>query len=446
MAEGASILPLRISVFGLGYVGCVSAACFADAGNHVIGVDVNPTKVEIINAGKSPIVEEGINELIDRMVQSGRLTATTDPARAVNDTDLSLICVGTPSNPNGSLDLSHVAHVCSEIGLALKTKKDRHTVVIRSTMLPGSTESTVVPALEKASGKKATSDFGVCINPEFLREGSSLKDFYSPAFTLIGADDEETANMVRSLYAKIDAPVLVTQLKIAEMVKYVCNSFHALKVSFANEVGNICKAMEIDSHEVMRIFCHDTKLNLSSYYLKPGFAFGGSCLPKDLRAINYKAKELDIEAPVLAAILPSNRQQIQRAVDLVVQTGKKKIGVLGFSFKAGTDDLRESPMVTLIETLIGKGFELAIYDRDVSLARLVGANKEYIEREIPHISKLMRDTIEGVVSDSDIVIIGNQAEEFRSVGERLRKDQRIIDLVRLFDGRTSNENYQGICW
>jgi GDP-mannose 6-dehydrogenase len=445
-AEGDSILPLRISVFGLGYVGCVSAACFAKAGNHVVGVDVNPTKVEIINAGKSPIVEEGVNELISQMVQSGRLSATTDPTRAVNETDLSLICVGTPSNSNGSLDLRHVAHVCGEIGSALKIKNKRHTVVIRSTMLPGSTESTVVPALEKASGRKAITDFGICINPEFLREGSSLKDFYSPPFTLIGADDEETASVVQRLYVNIDAPVLVTQLKIAEMVKYVCNSFHALKVSFANEVGNICKALEIDSHEVMRIFCQDTKLNLSSYYLKPGFAFGGSCLPKDLRAINYKAKELDIEAPVLAAILPSNRQQIQRAIDLVLETGKKKVGVLGFSFKAGTDDLRESPMVTLIETLIGKGLQLAIYDRDVSLARLFGANKEYIEREIPHISKLMRDTIDGVLTDSDIVIIGNQAEEFRSVGERLRKDQRLIDLVRLFDGRTSNENYQGICW
>ena len=439
-------MSLKISVFGLGYVGCVSAACFAEAGSHVVGVDVNPTKVEIINAGKSPIVEEGVNELIGRMVQSGRLTATTDPDRAVNETDLSLICVGTPSNPNGSLDLGHVAHVCSEIGSALKTKNARHTVVIRSTMLPGSTESTVVPALEKASGKKAASDFGICINPEFLREGSSLKDFHSPPFTLIGTDDELTANLVRELYVEIDAPIFVTQLKVAEMVKYVCNSFHALKVSFANEVGNISKALGVDSHEVMKIFCQDTKLNLSSYYLKPGFAFGGSCLPKDLRAINYKAKELDIETPVLAAILPSNRQQIQRAVDLVLQSGKKKIGVLGFSFKAGTDDLRESPMVTLIETLIGKGFELAIYDRDVSLARLVGANKEYIEREIPHISKLMRDTIEGVLNDSEIVVIGNQAEEFRSVAGRLRENQQLIDLVRLFDGRASNKNYQGICW
>jgi len=279
-----------------------------------------------------------------------------------------------------------------------------------------------------------------------LREGSSLKDFHAPPFTLIGADDQETINSVRSLYAGIDAPVFTTTLKTAEMIKYVSNCFHALKVTFANEIGNICKALEIDSHEVMEVFCQDKKLNLSPYYLKPGFAFGGSCLPKDLRAINYKAKELDVDVPLLSAILPSNRLQIQRAVDMVLHSGKKRVGVLGFSFKAGTDDLRESPMVTLIETLIGKGLELAIYDRDVSLARLVGANKEYIEREIPHISKLMRDTIEAVLEDSDVIIIGNQAKEFRRVAEVLRDDQQVIDLVRLFDDQTSSGNYKGICW
>lgn len=437
---------MKLSVFGLGYVGCVSAACFADEGNEVIGVDVNPTKVEIINDGKSPIVEEGISELIAKVVKAGRLSATTDSEHAIRESDLSLVCVGTPSNQNGSLHLRHVEQVCREIGAAMKTKKQRHVVVIRSTMLPGTVQNTVVPALEETSGMKAVQDFGICINPEFLREGSSLKDFYSPPFTLIGADDEETVAAVRSLYVNIKAPVYTTSLKTAEMVKYVCNCFHALKVSFANEIGNICKALEIDSHEVMHVFCQDTKLNLSPYYLKPGFAFGGSCLPKDLRAINYKAKELDVEVPVLSSILPSNRLQIQRAVDMVVATGYKRVGVLGFSFKAGTDDLRESPMVTLIETLIGKGFELAIYDRDVSLARLVGANKEYIEREIPHISKLMRAGVDGVLNDSDVIIIGNQAEEFRSVAERLRKDQQLIDLVHLFDGRTSSENYQGICW
>jgi GDP-mannose 6-dehydrogenase len=437
---------VRLSVFGLGYVGCVSAACFAEDGNDVTGVDVNPTKVEIINSGKTPIIEEGINELIGKVVAAGRLRATTDSARAVHDSDLSLICVGTPSNQNGSLHLRHVEQVCREIGAALKTKAQRHIVVIRSTMLPGTIQNTVIPALEATSGKKAGTDFGICINPEFLREGSSLKDFHNPPFTLIGADDEETTSAVRGLYANINAPVFVTSLKTAEMVKYVCNCFHALKVSFANEIGNICKALEIDSHEVMHVFCQDTKLSLSPYYLKPGFAFGGSCLPKDLRAINYKAKELDVEVPVLSAILPSNRLQVERAVEMVRQSGKSRVGVLGFSFKAGTDDLRESPMVTLIETLIGKGFELSIYDRDVSLARLVGANKEYIEREIPHISKLMRDTIDAVLADSEIIIIGNQAEEFRSVGERLRPNQQLIDLVRLFGDRTSSENYQGICW
>lgn len=437
---------MKLSVFGLGYVGCVSAACFADDGNEVIGVDVNPTKVEIINSGKSPIIEDGINELVAKVVTSGRLVATSDSERAIHDSDVSLVCVGTPSNQNGSLHLRHVEQVCREIGAALKTKNARHVVVIRSTMLPGTVQNTVVPILEETSGKKAVTDFGICINPEFLREGSSLKDFYAPPFTLIGADDEQTTTAVRGLYAKINAPVFGTSLKTAEMVKYVCNCFHALKVSFANEIGNICKALQIDSHEVMHVFCQDTKLNLSPYYLKPGFAFGGSCLPKDLRAINYKAKELDVEVPVLSAILPSNRLQVERAFDMVRLTGKTRVGVLGFSFKAGTDDLRESPMVTLIETLIGKGFELAIYDRDVSLARLVGANKEYIEREIPHISKLMRDTIDGVLTDSEVVIIGNQSEEFRGVAELLRKDQHLIDLVHLFDGRTSNENYQGICW
>ena len=437
---------MKLSVFGLGYVGCVSAACLADDGHHVIGVDVNSTKVEIINAGKSPIIEEGVNELIGKGVESGHLMATTDSNRAIQESDLSLVCVGTPSNQNGSLHLRHVEQVCREIGLALKTKAQRHVVIIRSTMLPGTVQNTVVPALEETSGKKAVKDFGICINPEFLREGSSLKDYHSPPFTLIGADDEDTIAAVRGLYAKINAPVFVTSLKTAEMVKYVCNCFHALKVSFANEIGNICKALEIDSHEVMNVFCQDTKLNLSPYYLKPGFAFGGSCLPKDLRAINYKAKELDVDVPLLSAILPSNKLQIERAVDMVLRSGKKRVGVLGFSFKAGTDDLRESPMVTLIETLIGKGLQLAIYDRDVSLARLVGANKEYIEREIPHISKLMRDTIEGVLEDSDVIIIGNQAKEFRSVTEALRDDQQLIDLVRLFEDRTSSGKYEGICW
>src|SRR5947209_2073401 len=437
---------MKLSIFGLGYVGCVSAACFAKEGHEVIGVDVNQAKVEIINSGKSPIVEAGINELIGEVVQAGRLKATTDTGAAVRDSEMSLICVGTPSASNGSLDLSYIKRVCQEIGSALQTKKERHVVVVRSTMLPGTIEGLVVPTLESSSGKRAGEGFAVCINPEFLREGSSLKDFYAPPFTLIGADDEEAAASVRRLYAGIDAPLLVTGTKSAEMVKYTCNCFHALKVSFANEIGNICKSLDVDSHEVMNLFCQDTKLNLSPYYLKPGFAFGGSCLPKDLRAIIYKAKELDVDVPLLQAVLPSNRRQIERAVEMVLHAGRKRIGVLGFSFKAGTDDLRESPMVTLIETLLGKGMQLSIYDRDVSLARLFGANKEYIEREIPHISQLMRSTVEEVLTNSDLLIIGNKAEEFRDIETKLRSDQIVIDLVRIFGNRVTDESYQGICW
>jgi GDP-mannose 6-dehydrogenase len=436
---------MKISIFGIGYVGCVSAACFAHAGHDVLGVDVNPTKVNIINSGKSPIVEPQMNELIHDVVKSGKLRALTDSMEAVKASDVSLVCVGTPSKPNGSLDLGHVARVCEEIGAALATKDTHHTIVIRSTMLPGSIETVAQPALEKTSRKKAGKDFGVCVNPEFLREGTSVKDFYAPPFTLIGADDEETAKIVSGLYANIDAPIFTTTIKTAEMVKYVCNCFHALKVSFANEIGNICKALELDSHEVMKVFCADTKLNLSPYYLKPGFAFGGSCLPKDLRAVSYKAKELDVEVPVLSAITATNKLQVERALDMVLSTGNKQVGVLGFSFKAGTDDLRESPMVTLIETLIGKGLELVIYDRDVSLARLFGSNKAYIEEEIPHIAKLMRGSIDEVLEAANTIVIGNRSEEFRQIESRLRPGQTVIDLVRLFD-RTSGDGYQGICW
>jgi len=436
---------MKISIFGIGYVGCVSAACLAQAGHDVIGVDVNSTKVDIINSGASPIVEPQINELIHDVVNARKLSATTDSSQAVKATEISLVCVGTPSKPNGSLDLGHIRRVCEQIGAALADKSERHTVVIRSTMLPGSVESVVQTALESTSGKKAGKDFGLCVNPEFLREGTSLKDFYAPPFTLIGAGDDQTMAIVTRLYADIDAPVFTTSIKTAEMVKYVSNCFHALKVSFANEIGNICKELELDSHEVMNVFCADTKLNLSSYYLKPAFAFGGSCLPKDVRAVTYKAKELDVEVPLLTAISITNRLQIERALNMVLRTGNKRVGVLGFSFKAGTDDLRESPMVTLIETLIGKGLELVIYDRDVSLARLVGSNREYIEHEIPHIAKLMRGSIDEVLSTADTIVIGNKSEEFRQIESRVRPDQTVIDLVRLFD-RPSGNGYQGICW
>lgn len=437
---------VKVSVFGLGYVGAVSAACFAKEGHQVVGVDVSQTKVDIINRGNSPIVEAGINELIGEMVAAGRLKAQTDSKAAVLETDLSLVCVGTPSKPNGSLNLEHVRKVCEEIGEAIKQKTVPHIVVIRSTMLPGTIENLVTPTLEKASGKIAGKGFHVCINPEFLREGSSLKDFYAPPFTLIGADDAEVAKTIGELYQGVDAPVYVIAARSAEMVKYACNCFHGLKVAFANEIGNICKGVGIDSHEVMDVFCKDTKLNLSPYYMKPGFAFGGSCLPKDLRALVYKARELDTEVPVLSSILSSNQLQISRAIDMVAKTGKKKVGVLGFAFKAGTDDLRESPLVTMIESLIGKGYQLAIYDRDVSLARLVGANKEYIEREIPHISSLMKASVAEVLAVSDVVIVGNKNDEFKSIEAQLAPGQIVLDLVRIFGDRLSDESYQGICW
>ena len=437
---------MKISVFGLGYVGAVSAACFAKEGHEVIGVDVSQTKVDIINAGSSPIVEEGISEMTDEMVAEGRLRATTDIREAIENSDVSLVCVGTPSNENGSLKLDYVKRVSQQIGEAISNKTMRHVVVMRSTMLPGTIDSLVKPTLEVYSGKKAGKDFDVCINPEFLREGTSIKDFYAPPFTLIGADSEEAGEILKRLYAGIDAPLFVTSTKAAEMVKYSCNCFHGLKVSFANEIGNICKELGIDSHEVMEVFCQDTKLNLSPYYMKPGFAFGGSCLPKDLRALRYKARELDVDVPVLEATLASNLLQIERAVQMILKTGKKKVGVLGFAFKAGTDDMRESPVVSVIERLIGKGFDLKLYDKEVSMARIFGANREYIEREIPHISNLMSENIEDILAHSEVILIGNPAKEFKQIEPLLKKEQIVIDLVRIFGKRTSEGNYQGICW
>jgi GDP-mannose 6-dehydrogenase len=436
-----------ISIFGLGYVGSVSAACFAENGHQVIGVDVNLTKVEMINRGQSPIIEEGLTDLLRKSVDSGRIRATTDATQAVQDSEISVICVGTPSNSNGSLNLSYVQRVCADIGQALASKDSYHVVVARSTILPGSTEEVVIAALERASGKKVGRDFGVCFNPEFMREGSSIEDFQNPPFTVIGGDDERAIAVVTHLYAMLDAPLFVVPFKVAEMIKYANNAFHALKVTFANEIGNICKKQDIDSHQVMDIFCQDTKLNLSPYYLKPGFAFGGSCLPKDLRALLYHCRHLDVHLPVLETILPSNRRQVDVAYQMVKRTGRKRVGVLGFSFKVGTDDLRESPMVELIERLIGKGYRVRVYDKNVSLANLQGANREYIEREIPHIALLMADSIDEVLDSSEVIIVGNKSLEFETVLAQLRDDQTIIDLVRITGRKVSSDmNYQGICW
>lgn len=436
----------RFSIFGLGYVGCVTAACLADAGHDVIGVDFNPLKVEMIQRGQSPIVEPGVAELISSAVSRGKLRATTGISEVISDTDISLICVGTPSNQNGSLDLSYVRRVCREIGEELARKSAYHIVTVRSTMLPGTIAGTVIPELEQASGKRAGKDFGVAINPEFLREGSSIRDFNFPPFTLIGADDESVARTLSAVYGHLDAPVISVGIKEAEMVKYACNSFHALKVTFANEIGIFCKALGVDSHKVMEVFCHDHKLNLSPYYLKPGFAFGGSCLPKDLRALNHRARELDLDLPMIGTVLNSNRYQIERAVELVLATRCRKVGVLGLSFKPNTDDLRESPIVTMVEMLIGKGFNLKIYDREVELARLFGANRNYIEQEIPHISSLMSTSIEEVIDESEVIIIAKRDELFGDHINRIHGGRTIIDLVRLVDRYEGEAEYQGICW
>ncbi|MEP6618258.1 MAG: nucleotide sugar dehydrogenase [bacterium] len=435
-----------VSVFGLGYVGCVSAACLAREGNTVVGVDVSRSKVDMIKSGTATIVEHGIGELVAEMVKSGKLTATTDVADAVMRTEISLVCVGTPSQANGGLDLAYVRRVAQEIGSALRTKDAWHVVVIRSTVLPGTTADVVTPILEEASGKKAGKDFGVSMNPEFLREGTSIKDFDDPPFTVIGAEDDRTAKTVASLYEGLSAPVRIVPLAVAEMVKYSCNCFHGLKVAFGNEIGAICKALNVDSHEVMRIFCEDTKLNIAPTYLRPGFAFGGSCLPKDLRALSYRARQLDIDTPVLAATMASNEKQITRAYEMVRATGSKRVGILGLAFKAGTDDLRESPIVTLVERLIGKGLQLAIYDGHVSRANLIGANREYIENEIPHIWSLMRNTVKEVVDFGDVVVIGNGTPEFREIQPQLRDGQMVVDLVRAFGSRTSDGSYQGVAW
>lgn len=436
-----------ISVLGLGYVGSVSAACLASQGCRVLGVDANPVKVRLINDGQSPVIEAGLDEMIAEMVSSGRLTAHTDAAEMVAQSDISLICVGTPSQENGNLDLQHVRNVAVDIGRGLRRREAYHAVVVRSTMLPGSVDSVVIPLLEQESGKRAGRDFGVFIYPEFLREGSALEDYYHPAFTLIGsyaACDPETLS---PLHHGIDAPVLTTDLRTAEMVKYVSNAFHALKVSFANEIGTICKSLDIDSHAVMDIFTQDTRLNISARYLRPGFAFGGSCLPKDLRALVYKVKTLDLETPLLRNILPSNEHHIDNAFRLIQQTGRKKIGILGLSFKAGTDDLRESPMVQLAEKLLGKGYDIRIYDRDVSMAALIGTNRYYIDQVIPHISTLLVSEVDDLLAHADVLIFGKTIAQMDEVLAALRADQQVIDLVRVdMDGYDINGNYQGICW
>ncbi len=438
---------MRVSIFGLGYVGCVSAACLAHDGHEVIGVDVNPVKVASIAAGKSPIIEPGLDDLMRDVVRTGQLRASLDARRAVRESDISLICVGTPSNPNGSLNTRYVESVCQEIGLAINHKREYHTVVVRSTVLPGTVNEKIVPILEEFSGRRAGDEFGVAMNPEFLREGSAIADYYDPSFVVIGEYNSRSGDAVEEMYASISAQMIRTSIKTAEMMKYANNSFHALKISFANEIGNVCKAHGIDGRDVMDIVCQDSRLNISPVYLKPGFAFGGSCLPKDLRALMYRSKERDIDTPLLSSIMVSNQRQIERGIEMVEQTGHKSVGILGLSFKAGTDDIRESSIVPLIETLVGRGYKVSVYDETVELPRLIGANRSYIEDVLPHIASLMRSSIDEVVAESDVVVVANGGKSFRDVADKIRPDQTLIDLVGAakVNGNLRGE-YEGICW
>jgi GDP-mannose 6-dehydrogenase len=438
---------MNISVFGLGYVGAVSAACLSDGGHTVIGVDPQVAKVDAINAGRSPVVERDLDRLTQAGRAAGRLSATTDAAAAVRASDLALVCVGTPSQANGDLDMTFLERVCNDIGTALRGDDRYFVVVIRSTLLPGTTRSLIIPVLERASGRQVGRDLGVCVNPEFLREGSAVADFFDPPKVIIGASDDRACELARQVAEQEPAPVVETDIEIAETTKYVDNAWHALKVAFANEVGTFAKHHDVDAHRVMDIFCLDDKLNLSAKYLKPGPAFGGSCLPKDVRALNYRARRLDLDLPLLGAILPSNQQHLERVYDLIAAQDSRKVGILGLSFKAGTDDLRESPTVHIVERLIGKGYDVRIYDANVRLAKLAGANRDYLLTHLPHISDLIMDTIDQVVAHADTIVIGNDSEEFRQVvTARADAGVAIVDLVRIAEDRESGGFYHGICW
>jgi len=438
---------MRISVFGMGYVGCVSAGCLADMGHDITAVEPNPIKLNMINEGRSPIVERGLDRLIAGAVQKGTLRGTSDWSAAVQTTELAIVCVGTPSVADGSIDLSFVLRVCEQIGQALSSKKDYFTVVIRSTVTPGTVEEKVIPILQGRSGRKVGVDFGVCMNPEFLREGTSVSDFYNPPKTVIGEFDERSGDRLAQIYKSLSAPLIRTHLRVAEMVKYADNTFHALKICFANEIGNLCQAMQIDSHNVMDIFCMDTKLNLSAAYLKPGFAFGGSCLPKDLRSICHQAKMHGLVVPLLSSILESNEYQIRKVINILLAYKGRSLGFLGLSFKEGTDDLRESPIVEVIETMIGKGFKVRIHDGNVSMARLIGANREYIEKEIPHISNLLCSSADELIAQSDVIAVANKDKDYVDCLKGLTGNQVILDLVRLFGpGDHPKAEYHGICW
>jgi len=434
---------MNIAIFGLGYVGCVSLGCLAHLGHSVIGVDINEDKVNLINSGKPTIIEKDIDTIIHKQHKKGNISATKDYHYAVKNASVSIICVGTPSTEQGPLKLDYIFKTASEIGEALKTKEDFHVVVIRSTVLPG-TNFKVCEIIESVSGKKKNEDFVVITNPEFLREGSAVHDYFNPPVTVIGSDNEHGIDIMKNIYKNIKAPVEIREIKVAEMIKYVNNAFHALKVAFANEAGNICKKIGIDSHDVMDLFCMDKQLNLSSYYLKPGFAYGGSCLPKDLKALQTLAHDNYISSPVLESIEKSNQNQKSIALDMITNKGRKKIGILGLSFKIGTDDLRYSPIVEVTEQLLGKGYKINIFDEKVNLSKITGTNKEFIDRHIPHLSKLIRSDLEEVITNSDVLVVNQKDQRFYNLAD-MYPEKVIIDLARITDNHNA-PNYDGICW
>ncbi len=438
---------MRISVFGLGYVGCVTAVCLASDGHEVIGVDVNPAKVSQIQAGTPPVLEPELENKLQTALQKGLIRATMDTADAIQNSDVTLICVGTPSSSNGSLQLEYLEKVSVEIGKVLASKASYHVVTVRSTILPGTMRNCVIPTLEAHSGKKVGVDFGAAMNPEFLREGTAIADYRNPSTIVIGQYDERSGQAIQDMYEGIESSVFRVPIETAEMVKYAHNAFHAVKVSFANEIGAICKANGLDGQEVMKIFCQDHHLNISTAYLKPGFAFGGSCLPKDLRALTYAAKERDVEVPLLTSIMPSNSVQIQRGVQMIENTGKNKIAIIGLSFKAGTDDVRESPIVILVETLVGRGYDVRIYDQNVNPSQLIGANKAFLQRSLPHIASLMSASLDEVVKDAEVVVITNGSKQFAGIPASLRADQTLIDFVGIGKQLEVRQGeYDGIAW
>ena len=438
---------MKISIFGLGYVGAVSLACLARDGHQVIGVDIDAAKLELIKAGTTPVVEEGMVDLMLSVAASGRVDVTTDVRQAVLDSDISLICVGTPSATNGSQDQGAVLRLAKDLGIAIADKSEPHVLVFRSTLVPGTVEDVLRPIIEAESGKRDGEGLHLCFQPEFLREGSSIRDYDKPPFTVVGANHAYPVERLRELFGHLPSKFFQTSVRAAEMMKYCCNNFHALKITFANETARLCDALGVDAFEVMDLVCQDTQLNISPAYLKPGFAFGGSCLPKDLRATSYLAKTHDVELPMLNGILQSNRQHIDRAIAKVLESGCRKVGMLGLSFKTGTDDLRESPLVVLAEQLIGKGVQLSIYDPDVQLSRLLGANRRFIETQLPHIGELLKPDLDAIIAESEMLIVGvSNPAIFDGIVTHSRPEQRIIDLVKLPEMKGLRAQVEGLCW